>query len=147
MTLALLRCKVKGSRARALADAAALAKENAAMGTPMTARAADPRIAPEDCRSLDDARAQIDRVDAVLLDMLAEREGYVRAIARHKRATGVVRDPARVEEMVRRARQGAVLRGSDPDIAEAVWRALAEAAAVFQERLLAAGADEDDAAR
>ncbi len=97
-------------------------------------------VPPQACVSLDQARAQIDRVDRDLLTLLAERQAYVGAVARFKSPGGEVRDPARIEAMVKRARAEAAKVGLDPQMAEDVWRALAEASARFQERRAVAAA-------
>lgn len=92
------------------------------------------------CVSLGELRAQIDRIDAAIVERLAERQTYLDMIARHKGDASKIRDPARIEEMVARLRVCALQAGLDPLIAEQVWRAIAEASAQYQERLLTAPA-------
>lgn len=87
------------------------------------------------CRDLEDVRAEIDRIDKALALLLAERQTFVEAAGRMKPRDKPMRDPARVEAIIARLRADAPGLGLDPDFAEAVWRALLEAAAALQERL------------
>lgn len=101
-------------------------------------------IAPEHCASLEDARAQIDRVDAAILALLAQRQAYVTVVARHKPLGEAVRDPIRVEAMAASAREQAARLGVDPQLAEDIRRCIAEASARFQERRAAAAPSPGD---
>ena len=70
-------------------------------------------------------RAEIDRIDAALVDLLAERITYIDRAAELKPALGLpARIDDRVEEVVAKVRASAVARGVDPDLAEALWRRL-----------------------
>ena len=70
-------------------------------------------------------RAEIDRIDAGLVDLLAERITYIDRAAELKPALGLpARIDDRVEEVVAKVRASAVARGVDPDLAEALWRRL-----------------------
>jgi isochorismate pyruvate lyase len=74
--------------------------------------------------SLDDVRQRIDELDTRLTDLLAERQGLVRAAAAYKRDEQSVRAPDRVERVVAAARDRAARSGLSPQVAEAVWRAM-----------------------
>ncbi|PQV56356.1 isochorismate pyruvate lyase [Defluviimonas denitrificans] len=70
-------------------------------------------------------RAEIDRIDAGLVDLIAERITYIDRAAELKPALGLpARIDDRVEEVVAKVRASAVARGVDPDLAEALWRRL-----------------------
>jgi isochorismate pyruvate lyase len=62
---------------------------------------------------LDEVRAEIDRIDAALIGLLAERAGYVRRAGELKRTEAEARAPARVEAA-----------GLAPGVAERTWRAM-----------------------
>ncbi len=98
-----------------------------------------------ECASLAELRGQIDRIDAALIERLAERQSYLDVIARLKGDASKIRDPARIEEMIARLRASALQAGLDPLLAEQIWRAIAEASAQYQERVL--GAPSPDAAK
>ena len=80
---------------------------------------------PADCTTMAEIRAEIDRVDAALVALLAERAGYIDRAAEVKAALGLpARIGWRVEEVVANVRARAVAGGLDPDLAEALWRRL-----------------------
>ena len=71
---------------------------------------------------MDQVRAEIDRLDAAILDLVAERFGYVdRAwqLKTHK-AEAVV--PWRIQQVIDRVRARASEKGIPPELAEAMWR-------------------------
>lgn len=76
------------------------------------------------CDSLAQVRGEIDRVDAQMLALLAERGGYVRQAARFKRDAAEVPAPQRVEQVIARVTAQARALGADPAVAEATWRAM-----------------------
>jgi isochorismate pyruvate lyase len=51
---------------------------------------------PDDCETMAQVRAGVDDLDARLVDLLAERFGYMRAAARIKPDRAAVRDEARI---------------------------------------------------
>ncbi|MGF1619726.1 MAG: chorismate mutase [Rhodomicrobiaceae bacterium] len=77
---------------------------------------------PLECENMDQVRAEIDRLDAAILDLVAERFGYVdRAwqLKTHK-AEAVV--PWRIQQVIDRVRARASEKGLPPELAEAMWR-------------------------
>ena len=81
----------------------------------------------EACRTMADVRREIDRIDALLVALMAERQTFIEAAGRIKQERGTVRDEARIAEVIAHVRALAEARGLNPDIAEPVWRALIEA--------------------
>ncbi|HEY5346940.1 MAG TPA: chorismate mutase [Rhizomicrobium sp.] len=82
---------------------------------------------PEDCHSMADLRRAIDALDAELVSLLARRQRYIERAAQIKADRAAVRDEARVEEVVAKVLARAREKNLNPEIAEAVWRALIEA--------------------
>ena len=82
---------------------------------------------PEHCESLAQVREQIDRIDAQIVQLLAERGSYVLAAARFKANPAEVRAPQRVEQVIARVRALAAAHGGMPDVVERIYRALIEA--------------------
>jgi isochorismate pyruvate lyase len=80
-----------------------------------------------DPRSLEEVRARIDDIDADLIRLLAERQSVVRTAAAFKADEQAVRAPARVAQVIAKARERAVTAGLDPAVAESVWRAMTDA--------------------
>lgn len=80
---------------------------------------------PEDCTSMTELRAEIDRLDQALVAMLAERAAYIDRAAQIKAASDLpARIEARVEEVVQNVRGHAVTHGLPPDLVEKFWRRL-----------------------
>jgi isochorismate pyruvate lyase len=94
---------------------------------------------PDACASMDELRIAIDALDARLVGLLARRQAYIERAAILKNDRTQVRDPARIEDVVRKVVAEGAGQGLSPAIAEAVWRALIEASiaheyAAFDER-------------
>ncbi|GGH31960.1 chorismate mutase [Cribrihabitans marinus] len=80
---------------------------------------------PDECRSMTELRAQIDRLDRQLISLLVDRAGYIDRAAQLKPEEGLpARIPERVEEVVRNVRATALDAGLDPELAEQLWRVL-----------------------
>lgn len=84
------------------------------------------RTAPEDCAVMDEVREEIDRLDRILVALIAERTRYIEAAARIKPAESDVRVPWRIEDVVAKVVAQGDLDGLPKRIAEPVWRELIE---------------------
>jgi isochorismate pyruvate lyase len=81
-----------------------------------------PRL-PADCPTMSEVRAEIDRVDAALVGMIAERFGYVERAWQIKLAEKAAANvPWRNQQVIDKVRGLAVERGVSPDLCEALWR-------------------------
>ncbi len=78
---------------------------------------------PADCATLADVRVEIDRCDQGLIDLIAERFGYVERAwqikLRDKQEANV---PWRNQQVIDMVRTRAEAQGLPPDLAEALWR-------------------------
>jgi isochorismate pyruvate lyase len=90
----------------------------------MTSKPETKRVAPQDCADMDAVRAQIDRVDSALVELVAERWGYVDRIWRLKSNPAEATVPWRIEEVIRKVRACAEQTGVPPALVEALWRQL-----------------------
>ena len=80
---------------------------------------------PADCTTMAELRAEIDRLDAELVALFAQRVGYIDRAAEIKSEVGLpARIGSRVEEVVRNVRHHAVAHGLPPDKLEKLWRKL-----------------------
>jgi len=94
-------------------------------------------IAPDACDTMAALRDQIDRIDRELLELLAERAGYIdRAIVLKRRDNIPARTTGRVAEVIANVREGANRRGLDPDLIERIWTELIEAAIEHETKAL-----------
>lgn len=70
-------------------------------------------------------RAEIDRLDASLVRLFAERAGYIDRAAEIKASVDLpARIDDRVEQVVQNVRRHAVEQGLPPDLVEKLWRRL-----------------------
>lgn len=93
------------------------------------------RRRPADCTTMSDVRQGVDAIDRMLVELLAERQAYMEAAARIKTDRGVVRDPARIEDVIAKVKAAAREAGLDEDIAEPVWRTLIERCIAYELRV------------
>ena len=84
------------------------------------------RTLPGSCADMGAVRDGVDRLDRALVALIAERARYMQAAARIKPSRDVVRDPARVEDVVRKVLAAAEAADLPREIAEPVWRELVE---------------------
>jgi len=78
---------------------------------------------PQDCRDMGEVRTEIDRIDRALVDLIAERFGYVERAWQIKLANNEEASvPWRNQEVIDKVRARAGEQGLPPDIVEALWR-------------------------
>ena len=78
---------------------------------------------PRQCSDLDEVRVEIDRVDSTLIDLIAERFGYVERAWQIKLGLGQEASvPWRNKQVFDKVRARAEAKGLPPDLAEALWR-------------------------
>ena len=77
---------------------------------------------PQDCESMEHVRAEIDDLDEQLIDLVAERFGYVDRAWQLKNNPDEATVPWRINEVIEKVRARAIDRGIPPQLAEALWR-------------------------
>ncbi len=78
---------------------------------------------PAQCADLSQVRTEIDRVDRALVELIAERFGYVeRAWQLKLEAREEANVPWRNQEVIDKVRARAGDKGLPPDLIEALWR-------------------------
>lgn len=92
---------------------------------------------PEKIETMQELRAQIDRIDAELIERLAFRQRHIDRAAQIKPNEGL---PARIEERVNevldKVEAAAVQEGFDPATARAMWALMVDAMIAREERVL-----------
>ena len=83
---------------------------------------------------MSDVRYEIDRIDRLLVEILAERQSFMDAAARIKPDRGVVRDNARIEDIIVKIKSECEKHGLSPAIAEPVWRTLIDRCIAYEFR-------------
>ena len=77
---------------------------------------------PKDCRSMDEVRAEIDRIDQSLVDLIGERFAYVDRAWQLKQSPAEARVPWRIQQVIGKVRARAAAKDLPPELAEALWR-------------------------
>lgn len=80
-----------------------------------------PRL-PTECQSMEHVRGEIDRLDDVLVDLIAERFSYVERAWTLKSQPQDAAVPWRIQQVIDRVRKRAAERDLPPDLTEALWR-------------------------
>lgn len=79
--------------------------------------------ASKECRTMDEVRGEIDRVDRALIDALGERWSYIDRMWELKReAVAQASVPWRNREVIEKVRARAAEKGVPAEMAEALWR-------------------------
>ncbi len=94
----------------------------------MTEYRSDPRRnTAESCKDMNDVRYEVDRLDRLLVELIAERQSFMDAAARIKPDREAVRDEARIQDVLEKVLAECPRHGLSPDIARPVWIAMMEA--------------------
>ena len=88
--------------------------------------ASEAAVPPAQCRTMAELRPQIDRLDRLLVRLIAERQAYIERAAEIKPSRAAVRDEARIEDVIAKVLAEAQNAGLSAQIAEPVWRTLVE---------------------
>ena len=75
-----------------------------------------------DCSTMDEVRAEIDRIDKMLVDLIGERFGYVDRAWQLKNSPAEARVPWRVQQVIDKVRAHAGEKDLPPELVEALWR-------------------------
>ena len=101
----------------------------------------------QDCNTMADVRRNVNALDDILVPLLVERGGYMTQAAKVKNNPDLVRDEDRIEAIVERVRERAAQEGGQPEVIEAIYRAMMEAYIAYEhrelERLQAGGTPKD----
>ena len=87
---------------------------------------------PEACQTMLEVRAGVDEIDRMLVALIARRQGYMDAAARIKPSRGVVRDEARIQQVLDNVKAQAGELGLAWSIAEPVWREMMERCIAYE---------------
>jgi len=79
-----------------------------------------------------EVRQGVDAIDRMLVQLIAERQGYMDAAARIKPDRNVVHDRARIEDVVAKVKTAAREAGLSEAIAEPVWRTLIDRCIAYE---------------
>jgi len=75
-----------------------------------------------DCNNMEDVRAEIDRIDTALVDLMGERFTFVDRAWQLKKSPAEARVPWRIQQVIDRVKLRAKEKGLPPELVEALWR-------------------------
>jgi len=87
---------------------------------------------PAACETMKDVRAGVDEIDRMLVALITRRQGYMDAAARIKPNRNVVRDEARIQQVLDNVKAEAERHGLAWSIAEPVWREMMERCIAYE---------------
>lgn len=79
------------------------------------------------CSSLEEVRAEIDKLDRKIVALIAARAEYVKQAATFKKNTDDVKAPQRVEQVIEKVKKLAQETGVDQSVLEVTYRAMINA--------------------
>ena len=82
--------------------------------------------APEDCKSIDDVRFEIDSIDYQLIQLIVQRGKFVRVAAKYKTDKNSVKAEDRVAAMIGKRREWANEMNLNPDFIESQFRSMVQ---------------------
>ena len=76
------------------------------------------------CNSLEEVRAEVDRVDAEILKLIAKRKDYIKQAAKFKHSVEEIKTDERIDEVLSNARHNALRLGVSPDLVTTIYKAM-----------------------
>jgi len=77
---------------------------------------------PQDCHDMTEVRDEIDRIDAALVELIAQRFGFVDRAWQLKKNPGDAYVPWRIQQVIDKVKVRASEKGLPPELTEALWR-------------------------
>ncbi len=99
---------------------------------------------PKNCRSMDEVRAEIDRIDQSLVDLIGERFAYVDRAWQLKQSPAEARVPWRIQQVIDKVRARAAAKNLPPELVEALWRQMIGWFVQYEEEKLRQSTDGKD---
>jgi isochorismate pyruvate lyase len=93
---------------------------------------------------MEQVRAEIDRIDVALVDLIGERFTYVDRAWQLKQSPAEARVPWRIQQVINRVRVRAKEKGLPPELTEALWRQMIGWFVQYEEEKLSQQGENDD---
>ncbi len=92
----------------------------------------DSSIPAVECLTMADVRAGVDALDQQLVELIAQRFGYMDAAARMKQSRDIVRDEARKAEVLKNVGKLAEEAGLPEGLTDQLWETLIESSIAYE---------------
>ncbi|MBI3958447.1 MAG: chorismate mutase [Chloroflexi bacterium] len=85
-----------------------------------------PMKTPAECRTIEEVRSEIDRIDRAIIEAIAQRRGYVHAVMQFKRSADDIHAYERQRQMLAIRREWAEEHFLSPQLVESLFRAMVD---------------------
>ena len=99
---------------------------------------------PEDCADMEQVRAEIDRIDTALVDLIGERFTYVDRAWQLKQSPAEARVPWRIQQVIDKVRARAAEKGLPIELTGALWRQMIGWFIQYEEEKIRSHGDDED---
>ena len=93
---------------------------------------------------MEQVRAEIDRIDTALVDLIGERFTYVDRAWQLKQSPAEARVPWRIQQVIDKVRARAAEKGLPIELTEALWRQMIGWFIQYEEEKIRGHGDDDD---
>ncbi len=81
---------------------------------------------PNECRTIEEVRSEIDRIDKAMIEAIAQRRAYVHAVMQFKRSEDDVHAHHRQRQMLAVRRAWAEEHALSPEMVEGIFRTMVD---------------------
>ena len=81
-------------------------------------------MAVKKCNSLEEVRSEVDKVDAKILELIAQRKDLIKQAANFKHSVDEIKTDERIDEVLSNARHNALRLGVSPDLVTTIYKAM-----------------------
>ncbi len=76
------------------------------------------------CSTLEEVRREVDKVDAKILELIAQRKDLIKQAANFKHSVDEIKTDERIDEVLSNARHNALRLGVSPDLVTTIYKAM-----------------------
>jgi len=81
---------------------------------------------PDECRTIEEVRSEIDRIDRAIIETIAQRRAYVHAVMQFKRSEDDVHAHERQRQVLATRRKWAEEYALSPEMVEGLFRSMVD---------------------
>ena len=78
-------------------------------------------MALKECKTLNEVRTEIDKLDDQIVDLIGARNSYIKQAAKFKETVDEVKAPERINEIITKVRHKALTLGMSPNLLEEIY--------------------------
>jgi len=79
------------------------------------------------CNSLEEARAEIDKIDDKIVELIATRNAYIKQLAHFKNSVDEIKAQDRIDDVINRMRSRAIELGLSPNLINELYLKMIDA--------------------